>query len=156
IASHLAQQFPSSNTGRTVSVEPLKNNFLSADLIRNLWLLLAVVSFVVLIACVNVANLLLARGSTRERETAIRASLGATRGRLIRLALTESLVLALAGGVLGILSSVWILRGILAIVPRLMLPSEADPRLNLPVLLFTVAATMLSGLLFGSAGAWQA
>jgi putative ABC transport system permease protein len=115
-----------------------------------------VVSFVVLIACVNVANLLLARGSARERETAIRASLGATRGRLTRLALTESLVLAAAGGALGALSSVWILQGILAFLPRLMLPSEADPRLNLPVLLFTLAATMVSGLLFGSAGAWQA
>jgi putative ABC transport system permease protein len=110
----------------------------------------------VLIACGNVANLLLARGSTRERETAIRASLGATRGSLTRLALTESLVLALAGGALGVLSSVWILQGILAIVPRLMLPSEADPRLNLPVLLFTLTATIVSGLLFGSAGAWQA
>jgi len=156
IASRLAQQFPSSNTGRTVSVEPLQNNFLGADFIRNLWLLLAVVSFVVLIACVNVANLLLARGSTRARETAIRASLGATRGRLTRLALTESLVLALAGGALGALSSVWILQGILAIVPRLLLPSEADPRLNLPVLFFTLGAAMVSGLLFGSAGAWQA
>src|SRR5437899_8134134 len=83
------------------------------------------------------------------RETAIRASLGATRGRLTRLALTESLVLALAGGGLGALSSLWILEGILAIVPRLMLPSEADPRLNLPVLLFTLAASMVSGLLFG-------
>ena len=156
IASRLAQQFPSSNTGRAVSVEPLQNNFLRADFVRNLWLLLAVVSFVVLIACVNVANLLLARGSARERETAIRAALGAARGRLTRLALTESLVLAAAGGALGVLSSVWILQGILALVPRLMLPSEADPQLNLPVLLFTLAATVVSGLLFGSAGAWQA
>jgi len=82
IASRLAQKFPSSNTGRTVSVEPLQNNFLRADVVRNLWLLLAVVSFVVLIACVNVANLLLARGAARQRETAVRVSLGATRGRL--------------------------------------------------------------------------
>jgi putative ABC transport system permease protein len=156
IASRLAQQFPRSNTGRTVSVEPLHNNFLGADFVRNLWLLLAAVSFVVLVACVNVANLLLARGSTRERETAIRASLGATRGQLTRLVLTESLVLALAGGALGALSSIWILQGILAIVPRLMLPSEADPQLNLPVLSFTLAAAIVSGLLFGLAGAWQA
>src|SRR5437667_246488 len=82
IPSRLAQKFPSSNTGRTVSVEPLQNNFLRADVVRNLWLLLAVVSFVVLIACVNVANLLLARGAARQRETAVRVSLGATRGRL--------------------------------------------------------------------------
>jgi putative ABC transport system permease protein len=155
IASRLAQQFPSSNTGRTISVEPLQNNFVTADFVRNLWLLLAAVSFVVLIACVNVANLLLARGSVRRRETAIRASLGATRARLIRLAMTESFVLAAAGGAIGALSSVWILQGILAIVPRLMLPSEADPRLNLPVLLFTLATTIVCGLLFGSAAAWQ-
>src|SRR5262245_64136684 len=72
IASRLAQQFPSSNTGRTVNVEPLQNNFLSGEFIRNLWLLLAVVSFVVLIECVNVANLLLARGSMWVRAEAIR------------------------------------------------------------------------------------
>jgi putative ABC transport system permease protein len=156
IAQRLAEQFPDSNKGRTVSVEPLQNNFMSADRVKNLWLLLAAVSFVVLIACVNVANLLLSRGAVRERETAIRAALGATRGRLAWLALTESLVLALAGGTLGILSSVWILQGILAILPRFMLPSEADPRLNLPVLLFTLAATILAGLLCGAAQAWHA
>jgi putative ABC transport system permease protein len=156
IASRLAREFPSSNTGRTVSIEPLQNNFLRQDFVRNLWLLLAAVSFVLLIACVNVANLLLARGSVRRRETAIRASLGATGGRLLRLAVTESFVLAVAGGAIGVLSSVWILPGILAIMPRGTLPAEADPRLNLPVLLFTLATTMLCGLLFGSAGAWPA
>jgi len=156
IAQRLAERFPDSNKGRTVSVEPLQNNFMSADVMKNLRLLLAAVSFVVLIACVNVANLLLSRGAVRERETAIRAALGATRGRLAVLALTESLVLALAGGTLGILSSVWILQGILAILPRFMLPSEADPRLNLPVLLFTLVATILAGLLCGAAQAWHA
>jgi putative ABC transport system permease protein len=156
IAQRLAERFPDSNKGRTVSVEPLQNNFMSADRVKNLWLLLAAVSFVVLIACVNVANLLLSRGAVRERETAIRAALGATRGRLASLALTESLVLALAGGALGILSSVWILQGILAILPRFMLPAEADPRLNLPVLLFTLVATILAGLLCGAAQAWHA
>jgi putative ABC transport system permease protein len=94
IASRLAQQFPDSNKGRTVSVEPLQNNFMSADSRKNLWLLLAAVSFVVLIACVNVANMLLSRGAVREREVAIRAALGATRGCLARLVLTESLLLA--------------------------------------------------------------
>lgn len=156
IAGRLAERFPDSNKGRTVSVEPLQNNFMPADRVKNLWLLLAAVSFVVLIACVNVANMLLSRGAVRERETAIRAALGASRGRLARLALTESLVLALAGGSLGILSSIWILQGILAIVPQGMLPAEADPRLNLPVLLFTLAATILVGLICGMAQAWHA
>ena len=109
-----------------------------------------------LIACVNVANLLLSRGATRERETAIRAALGATRGHLVRLPLIESLVLAAVGGALGTLSSVWILQGILAMLPPVTLPSTADPRLNLPVLLFAVGATMFAGALCGSAQAWQA
>jgi putative ABC transport system permease protein len=156
IAQGQAERFPDTNAGRSVSVEPLQNNFLPASHLRNLWLLLAAVSFVVLIACVNVANLLLSRGAARERETAIRAALGATRWRLARLALTESLALAAAGGALGTLSSIWILQGILAILPRFALPAEADPRLNLPVLLFTLAATALSGLLCGAAQAWQA
>jgi putative ABC transport system permease protein len=156
IARRLAERFPDSNAGRSVSVEAHQNNFLTADRVRNLWLLLAAVSFVVLIACVNVANLLLSRGAARERETAIRAALGATRGRLARLALTDSLMLAAAGGALGALSSVWILQGILAILPRFTLPAEADPRLSLPVLLFTLAVTALTGLLCGAAQAWQA
>src|SRR5262249_47862109 len=155
IAERIAQRFPDSNRGRSVSVEPLQNNFLGADVVRNLWLLMAAVSFVVLIACVNVANLLLSRGAARQKETAIRAALGATRGRLARLALTESLVLAVTGGALGALSSGAILKGILAILPPFTLPSESDPRLNLPVLLFTLAAATLSGLLFGSAQVWQ-
>jgi putative ABC transport system permease protein len=156
IAERLAQRFPESNTGRTISVESKQNHFLDTDVKTNLWLLLATVSFVVLMACVNVANLLLSRGAARERETAIRAALGATRGRLARQALTEGLVLAAAGGALGVLSGVWILQGILAILPPNTLPSEADPRLNLPVLLFTLVLTMLSGLLSGAAQAWQA
>jgi putative ABC transport system permease protein len=156
IAADLAQRFPDSNAGRRVSVEPLQNNFMSAERTANLWLLLAAVSFVVLIACVNVANLLLSRGAARARETAIRAALGATRARLARQALTESLVLAVAGGILGALSSVWILQGILAILPRGTLPSESDPRLSLPVLASTLFATMVAGLLSGTAQAWQA
>jgi putative ABC transport system permease protein len=156
IAARLAQRFPDSNTGWGISVEPLQNNFLGADVVRNLWLLLAAVCFVVLIACVNVANLLLSRGAARQRETSIRASLGATRWSLARYTLIESLLLALAGGTLGVLAAEWILRGILEILPRFTLPSEADPRLNLPVLLYALAATVVSGLLFGSVQAWQA
>lgn len=156
ITGRLAQQYPDSNRGRTASVEALQNNFLGADLVRNLWLLLAAVSFVVLIACVNVANMWLSRGAVREREIAVRAALGATRWQLARLALVESLVLAVVGGALGILSSFWILQGILAILPRFTLPSEADPQLSLPILLFSAAATSAAGLLCGAAQALRA
>ena len=156
IAGELARRVPKSNQGWSVSVEPLQNNFMSASGRTTLWLLLAAVGFVVAIACVNVANLLLARGTVREREMAIRASLGASRGRMIRQVLTESLVLAAAGGLLGILSGAWLLEGLLAVFPRGTLPSEADPRLSVPVLLFAVLTTTVCGLLFGSAPAWQA
>jgi putative ABC transport system permease protein len=156
IAGELARRVPKSNKDWSVSVEPLQNNFLGAETQTTLWLLLAAVGFVVAIACVNVANLLLARGSVREREMAIRASLGASRSRVIRQVLTESLVLAGAGGALGILAAAWLLQGLLAVIPRGMLPSEADPRLSLPVLVFTLLTTVLCGLLFGSAPAWQA
>jgi putative ABC transport system permease protein len=156
IAGELARREPKSNQGWSVSVEPLQNNFMSASRKTTLWLLLAAVGFVVAIACVNVANLLLARGTVREREMAIRASMGASRGRLIRQVLTESLVLAAAGGLLGILSGAWLLEGLLAVFPRGTLPSEADPHLSVPVLLFAVLTTTVCGLLFGSAPAWQA
>lgn len=156
IAQRQAERFPDTNRGRTVRVEPLQNNFMRPDTVSNLWLLLAAVSFVVLIACVNVANLLLSRGATRGREAAIRAALGATSGRLARMALTDSLLLAAAGGALGTVSSFWILKGILAMVPAGSLPAEADPQLNLPVLLFTLVSAVLAGVLCGSAQAWQA
>jgi len=155
IASELAERVPKSNQGWSATVEPLQNNFLSADSRTMLWLLLAAVGFVVAIACVNVANLLLARGTVREREMAIRASIGASRPRLIRQVITESLVLATAGGILGVSSAVWILQGLLVVIPRGMLPSESDPRLSVPVLLFALITTMVCGLFFGSAPAWQ-
>ena len=164
IAADLARQFPDSNAGRTVRLVPLDTAILNSSrtmvagtrLQPLLWSLLAAVSFVVLMACVNVANLLLSRGVTRERETAIRAALGATRGRLVRLALIEGVVLAAIGGALGVLASVWILQGILAMLPPFTLASTVDPKLNLQVLLFALGATMFAGALSGSAQAWQA
>ena len=164
IAADLARQFPDSYAGRTVRLVPLETAILNssrtmvagAGLQPLLWSLLAAVSFVVLMACVNVANLLLSRGVTRERETAIRAALGATRARLVRLALIESVVLAAIGGALGVLASAWILEGILAMLPPFTLASTVDPKLNLPVLLFALGATMIAGALSGSVQAWQA
>ena len=158
IAEQLEKEYPRSNTNWGVSVEPLRLDFVTDATRRNLWLLLGAVGFLLLIACVNVANLLLARGTSRQREVAVRAALGASRARLFMQFLTESLVLAIAGGACGIILAGRIVDVIMAVMPPVgtMLPSEADIRISLPVLLFTIAVTTIAGLLFGSAPAWQA
>ena len=119
-------------------------------------MMLGAVGFVLLIACANVANLLLARGTARQNEIAVRAALGATRKQLFGQFLTESLALATIGGALGIALAWALLKIILALMPQYTLPSEADVTLNIPVLLFTMAATMLAGILFGCVPAFQA
>jgi putative ABC transport system permease protein len=156
VTRQLAEEFPQTNANISTSVEPLQNNFIPEKTIRNLWLLLGAVGFLLLIGCVNIANLLLARGATRRREVAIRAALGATRAQLFGQFLTESLVLAVAGGALGVYFGRLIIDGIIAILPFQMLPSEADVRLSVPVLAFTLLTTVSAGLLFGCAPAWQA
>jgi len=156
VTRHIAEVYPKSDRGWGASVEPLKNDFLSRDLIRGLWLLMGAVGFVLLIACANVANLLLARATTREKEVAIRASLGASRSRLFSQFLSESMALSLIGCVAGTVLAWGLLKLVMAMMPPFTLPSEADVRLNLPVLLFTLAASLLSGLLFGCAPAWRA
>ncbi len=152
----LAQEFPVSNTGWGASVEEFRNNFLSDNTKNALWLMLAAVGFVLLIACANVANLLLARGTARQRELAIRGALGASRAEVVRQLVVESLVLAVVGGVIGVLLAAGAMRVILSVMPTFMLPSEAEARLNVPVLLFTLGACFVSGVLFGCAPAWQA
>jgi putative ABC transport system permease protein len=156
VTKHIAEVYPKSNKGWGASVEPLQNDFLGADVIRALWTLLGAVGFVLLIACANVANLLLARGTTRRREVALRGALGATRGQLFSQFLAESVALAAIGGALGIALAYAFLKLIITLLPPFTLPSEADIRLSIPVLLFTLAATMLSGILFGCAPAFQA
>ncbi len=156
IASQIAEAHPAERKGWSVSVEPLQNNFLDRDTIRGLWLLLAAVGFVLLIATANVANLQLARGAARQRELVVRAALGAGRSRLVRQLLTESVLLAVVGGALGVALAMGLLDVIEATMPPYTLPSEADVRLSVPVLLFTLAATTLAGVLFGCAPAWQA
>jgi predicted permease len=158
IAVQLQSEFPRTNANRGVSVEPLQLDFVTHETIRNLWLLLGAVGFLLLIACVNVANLLLARGTARQREVALRAALGASRTRLFSQFLTESLMLALIGGVLGTLLAGMIIDAIEAVMPPVgtMLPSEANIRISVPVLLFTIGVTTVAGLLFGAAPAWQA
>ena len=156
VALQIAKQYPKSNQGWGVIVEPLKNSFLGSERKQTLWFLLGAVGFILLIACVNVANLLLARGIARQKELAVRSALGATRKIIFQQLLTESLLLSFAGGLLGVGVGSAMLRALIATMPPHTLPIEADLRLNLPILLFTVAATTLAGLLFGSAPAWYA
>ena len=155
VARRIGEIYPASNKGWGASVEPLKNDFTSRDTIKDLWLLLGAVGFVLLIACVNVANLLLARGTIRQKEAALRASLGATRAQLFSQFLIESLTLAFLGGALGVGIASALLKVILVLLPQFSIPTEADVRLNLPVLLYSLAATVLSGVLCGCAPAWQ-
>ena len=156
VARHIAADYPKSNKGWGVSVEPLKNDFLNRDTKKGLPLLLGAVGFVLLIACANVANLLLARGAARQREVAVRASVGASRRQIFTQFLIESLALASVGGVLGI-GLAWILmKAIVASMPPYTLLSEADVRMSVPVLVFTVATVMFAGVLFGCAPAWRA
>jgi putative ABC transport system permease protein len=156
VATHIAKDNPKSNKGWGVFVEPLKNDFLPSERKQTLWLLLGAVAFILLIACVNVANLLLARGLARQKELAVRSALGASRRTIFEQLITESLLLAIVGGLLGIGVGYAMLQALIAIMPRGTLPDEADLTLNLPILFFTLAATTLAGLLFGSAPAWYA
>ena len=156
VAAHIAQVYPRSNKGWGAKIDPLKNDFLGDDVKTTLWLLLGAVGCLLLIACVNVANLLLARGTARQREIAIRSAVGATRKAIFAQFVTESLLLALLGGVLGIGVGYGMLRGFIALMPEGTLPSEADLTLNVPILLVAIAATTLAGLLFGCAPAWYA
>jgi predicted permease len=150
IGRQLAQQYPGTNEGRTFIANPLLPNV--GDVGSTLWLLLGAVSLVLLIACANVANLQLARAVSREREFAMRAALGAKRGRLVRQCLTESAVLAVAGGALGVLIAAVGIRPFVAFWPG-TLPRAEEIQLDWRVLLFALAASPMSGFLFGLAPA---
>jgi putative ABC transport system permease protein len=156
VTTEIAKAYPKSNQGWGAFVDPLKNDFMPKERILTLWLLLGAVGFILLIACVNVANLLLAKGMTRQKEMAIRGALGAAPRTIFAQLLTESLLLAVSGGLLGVGVGYAMLRGLIAVMPEGTLPAEADLGLNLPILFFTLLATSLAGLLFGCAPAWYA
>jgi predicted permease len=151
IARRLAMQYPEDNQGRGMVAHPLSQEVVG-DVRPTLWLLLGAVSVVLLIACVNVASLLLARAVSRERELAMRVALGASRGRLLRQCLTESTVLAISGGALGILLAFVGIHPFVSLWPG-SLPRAEDVQLDWRVLLFALGVSLLSSLLFGLAPA---
>jgi predicted permease len=146
----LAVQYPDSNAGRTFIADPLRADV--GDVGSTLWLLLGAVSLVLVIACANVASLLLARAVSREREFAVRVALGASRGRVVRQCLTESALLGLTGGTLGILIAAVGIRPFVSFWPG-SLPRAEEVHLDWRVLLFALAVSLLSGVLFGLAPA---
>jgi len=147
VARNLAAAYPEANTGRGVAVIPMKQDVVG-DVRGVLLVLLGAVGFVLLIACANVANLLLARSTGRAREFAIRSALGAAPMRIIRQLLTESVMLGVAGGALGLLIAKWGTRAILAALPD-ALPRAEEIGIDSHVLVFTVGVSALTGILFG-------
>ncbi len=153
IAARIEQQNPVTNEGLGVKLMSLHEN-LTGDYRQALLILLGVVGCVLLVACVNVANLMLARATARQREFALRAALGASRWRIVRQVMVESLLLAVVGGALGFVLSLWALRLLLTAIP-IQLPFWMNFGVDLRVLGFTLGITLLTGLIFGAVPALQ-
>jgi putative ABC transport system permease protein len=156
IGARMARDYPDSNKDWGVALDPLADTVVGTQLRQSLYVLLAAVGLVLLIACANLANLTLARSTSRDREVAIRASIGASRWRLIQQFLTESVVLSVVGGLLGVALGYCLMAGLRASVPPFSIPAEANVTLDARVLLFAIGLSVLTGIVFGLAPAIQA
>ena len=154
LSARLARSFPATNEGMTLTLVPLRDRIVG-EARPALQLLLGMVSVLLLIACANIANLLLARTTVREREFAIRIALGAGRGRIVRQLVIESLTLAFAGGLLGLLITMWGVDALRSLLEA-RLPRAEGIRIDVMVLAFSMAATLVTGMIFGLAPALQA
>jgi putative ABC transport system permease protein len=156
IGARIARDYPDSNKGWGVTIDLFADTVVGTQLRQSLYVLLSAVGMVLLIGCANLANLTLARGSAREREVAIRASIGAGRWRLVRQFLTENVLLSICGGALGLALGLALKAGLMAALPPFSLPREADVAIDTRVLLFTLILAVFTGIIFGLAPALQA
>ena len=148
ISADLEREYPETNRDVRFVLQELREN-VAGPVREPLMILLATVAFVLLISCVNVANLLIAKGASRRNELAVRSAIGATRGRIVRQVLCESLILAFAGGLAGVAIAWWLTSTIVALAPE-GIPRLATATLDVPVLAFAVGVSLLTGLVFGT------
>jgi putative ABC transport system permease protein len=154
LAAQLERQYPNTNSGNGVMVQQLNERY-TEDIRTALLVLFTAVSLVLMIACVNIANLLLVRTTERQKEIAIRVALGAGRARIVRQLLSESVLISLMGGLAGLLIGMWMKDGILALAPQ-DVSRLSEARMDGVVLLFTFGVSVLTGVLFGVLPAWHA